>query len=101
MSALTEVATTKPEVGKAAPAARRKAVRAPEAAARPRYFLGKDQNSTAVPQFGKELANENEALIESVRTGLAYFIVSEWKAVPDLSGKTPQIIKEPVVRPHS
>ena len=101
MTALTELATTKSETGKAAPVARRKPARAPEATANPRYFLGKDQNSTAVPQFGKEFTNENEALIESVRTGLAYFIVSEWKAVPDLSGKTPQIIKEPVVRPRS
>ena len=101
MSALTEVVTTKAETGKAAPAARRKPARAPKATASPRYFLAKEQNSGPVPQFGKELANENEALIESVRTGLAYFIVSEWKAVPDLSGKTSQIVKEPVVRPHS
>jgi len=101
MSALTEVVTTKAEAGKAATAARRKPARAPESAASPRYFLGKDQNNSPVPQFGKEFTNENEALIESVRTGLAYFIVSEWKAVPDLSGKTPQIIKEPVARPHS
>jgi hypothetical protein len=101
MSALTEVATPKPEAGKTATAARRKLARAPEGTASLRYFLGKDQNSGSVPQFGKELANENEALIESVRTGLAYFIVSEWKAVPDLSGKTPQIVKEPVARPHS
>ena len=101
MTALTELATTKPETGKAAPAALRKPARAPEATASPRYFLAKEQNSGPIPQFGRELANENEALIESVRTGLAYFIVSEWKAVPDLSGKTPQIVKEPVARPHS
>jgi hypothetical protein len=101
MTALTEIATTKPETGKATTTARRKLTRAPEVTASPRYFLAKDQSSSLVPQLGKELANENEALIESVRSGLAYFIVSEWKAVPDLSGKTPQIIKEPVVRPHS
>jgi len=101
MTALTEPAATKPETGKAVTAARRKPARAPEATPSPRYFLAKDQTSGSVPQFGKELTNENEALIESVRTGLPYYIVSEWKAVPDLSGKTPQIIKEPVVRPHS
>ena len=101
MTALTEVATTKPEAGKATTAARRKPARTPGATASPRYFLAKEQNSSQVPQFGKELANENEALVESVRTGLAYFVVSEWKAVPDLSGKTPQIVKEPVARPHS
>ena len=101
MTALTEVGITKPETGKAVPAVRRKPERVQEATASPRYFLAKEQSSGPVPQFGKELANENEALVESVRTGLAYFIVSEWKAVPDLSGKTPQIVKEPVARPHS
>ena len=102
MSALTEVVTPKTEAGKSPVAARRKPDRRPtQVPASLRYFLAKDQSSSAAPQFGKELSNENEALIESVRTGLAYFIVSEWKAVADLSGKTPQIVKEPIVRPHS
>src|SRR5262245_21293761 len=100
MSALTEVVTPKAEPGKGT-AARRKPARVPEVSPRPRYFLAKDSSSGSVPQFGKELANENEALIESVRSALTYFTVSEWKAVPDLSGRTPQIVKEPVVRPHS
>ena len=102
MSALTEVVTPKAEAGKSPAAARRKPDRrSTQVPASLRYFLAKDQSSSAAPQFGKELSNENEALIESVRSGLAYYAVSEWRAVPDLSGKTPQITKEPVVRPHS
>ena len=102
MSALTEVVTPTAGAGKSAAATRRKPDRRPtQVPASLRYFLAKDQSSSPVPQFGKELANENEALIESVRSGLAYYAVSEWKAVPDLSGKTPQIVKEPVARPHS
>jgi hypothetical protein len=100
MNALTEVVTPKAEAGKSAAAAKRKPDRHPsQGPASLRYFLAKDQSSSPAPQFGKELANENEALIESVRSGLAYYVVSEWRAVPDLSGRTPQIIKQAVARP--
>jgi len=37
-------------------------------------------------------------MLESLKTGKNYFAVSEWKAVPDLSKKTPQIRSEPVAR---
>jgi hypothetical protein len=95
VSALTEVITPKSEAGKATAAASRKPARPTELPANLRYFLAKE-SSSSVPQFGKELANENEALIESVRSGLTYFVISEWKAIADLSGKAPQISKESV-----
>jgi hypothetical protein len=95
VSALTEVVTPKPEAGKVTTAARKPA-RPAEVPANLRYFLAKESSSSSVPQFGKELANENEALIESVRSGLTYFVISEWKAIADLSGKAPQILKESV-----
>jgi hypothetical protein len=96
VSALTEVVTPKSEAGKVTTAASRKPARPAELPANLRYFLAKESSSSSVPQFGKELANENEALIESVRSGLTYFVISEWKAIADLSGKAPQILKESV-----
>ena len=35
-------------------------------------------------------------MIEALRTGLSFFAVSEWKAIPDFSGRNPQVIKQAV-----
>ncbi|MCI0628902.1 MAG: hypothetical protein L0387_45865 [Acidobacteria bacterium] len=57
---------------------------------------------TTLPQLGKEFVSEKEALIESLRSGLSFFAISEWKAIPDFSGKNPQILKQTVAgKPHS
>ena len=67
-----------------------------------RYFIAKENGVTTLPQLGKELASEKEALIESLRTGLSFFAISEWRAIPDFSGKNPQILKQTVAsKPHS
>ena len=67
-----------------------------------RYFIAKENGVTTLPQLGKEFSSEKEALIESLRTGLTFFAISEWKAIPDFSGKNPQILKQMVAsKPHS
>jgi len=67
-----------------------------------RYFIAKENGVTTLPQLGKEFASEKEALIESLRSGLTFFAISEWKAIPDFSGKNPQILKQTVAsKPHS
>jgi hypothetical protein len=42
----------------------------------------------------EELQSEAEAMLESLKTGRSYFVVSEWKSSADLSKKLPQIRKE-------
>ena len=59
-----------------------------------RFFLGKVAESDGVPEFSKELPGEAEAMVESLKTGLSYFAVSEWRGVADLSGKKPQLGRE-------
>jgi len=49
-----------------------------------------------VPVFDREYANESEAIVESLKTGKSYFVISEWKALADLSKKMPLIRKEVV-----
>ena len=67
-----------------------------------RYFIARENGVASLPQLGKEFSSEKEALIESLRTGLSFFAVSEWKAIPDFSGKNPQILKQTVItKPHS
>jgi len=59
-----------------------------------RFFLAKSGGSGGVPDLGKELPGEPEAMVESLKTGLSYFVVSEWRGVADFSGKKPQLGRE-------
>ena len=61
-----------------------------------RFFLAKPGGSTGVPEFNKEFPGEPEAMVESLKTGLSYFVVSEWRGVADFSGKKPQLGREAV-----
>ncbi|MHB8500902.1 MAG: hypothetical protein ACYDHE_08160 [Candidatus Acidiferrales bacterium] len=61
-----------------------------------RFFLAKTGGSNGVPEFSKEVPGEPEAMVESLKTGLSYFIVSEWRGVADFSGKKPQLGREAV-----
>ena len=58
-----------------------------------RFFLGKAE-SNGVPLLEQELASEPEAMLESLKSGRSYFVLSEWKGAADLSKKIPQIRKE-------
>jgi len=61
-----------------------------------RFFVARADGKA--PVLDREVANEKEALLESLKTGQSYFAVSEWKAIADLSKEVPQIRKEAVRR---
>jgi hypothetical protein len=61
-----------------------------------RFFLAKTGGNNGVPEFSKEVPGEPEAMVESLKTGLSYFVVSEWRGVADFSGKKPQLGREAV-----
>ena len=61
-----------------------------------RFFLAKAGGTHGVPEFSKEFAGEPEAMVESLKTGLSYFVVSEWRGVADFSGRKPQLRRESV-----
>ena len=61
-----------------------------------RFFLAKPGGSNGVPEFSKEFAGEPEAMVESLKSGLNYFVISEWRGVADFSGKKPQLGREAV-----
>ena len=65
-----------------------------------RFFLAKHGVADGVPNFEREFATEPEAMVESLKTGLSYYVVSEWRGVADFSGKKPQLRREPVTRPR-
>jgi hypothetical protein len=61
-----------------------------------RFFLAKPGGSSGAPEFSKEFAGEPEAMVESLKSGLNYFVISEWRGVADFSGKKPQLGREAV-----
>lgn len=78
------------------PARRRPAQAEPEGEVVARYFLsGKEMNGGS-PSLGREMATENDALVESLKTGVDFYAITEYRAVTDLSGKAPLIKKEAV-----
>ena len=63
-----------------------------------RFFLAKAGANGTLPSLDREIATEGEAKIESLKTGLNYYSLIEWRATADLAGKNPQIRSEPVKR---
>jgi len=63
-----------------------------------RFFLSKHSETSAVPELGREFPGEPEAIVESLKTGLSYFVVSEWRGVADFSGRKPQLSREAVAQ---
>ena len=61
-----------------------------------RYFLVKPGSSPAKPELGQEMASEGDALIEAFRTGQPFYTVTAWKAVPEVNGGNPVIVKQAV-----
>ncbi len=63
-----------------------------------RFFLAGSQQRNGVPELGKEFATEPEAIVESLKTGLSYFTVSEWRGAADFSGRKPELKRQGVTR---
>ncbi len=61
-----------------------------------RFFLAKAGSNGNTPALDREVASEGEAMIESLKSGLSYYCVAEYRAVADYSGKNPQVKKEAV-----
>jgi hypothetical protein len=62
----------------------------------PRFFLAKPGANGSTPSCDRELANEAEAMIESLKSGLNYYSVVEYRVISDCSGRQPVVKKEAV-----
>jgi hypothetical protein len=94
-----EATTMEPKAPQAVaqhPARRRPVPGEPQPEPAVRFFLGGKDSNGGSPLLGKELASENEAVIESLKTGASFYAVTEYRAVPDVTGKAPLIRKEAV-----
>ena len=61
-----------------------------------RYFLIKPGSTPTKPELGQEMASEGEALIEAFRSGQPFYTVTAWKAVPEVDGGSPVIVKQAI-----
>src|SRR5258708_3440516 len=66
-----------------------------------RYFLLKAGSSAVKPELGQEMASEGEALIEAFRAGQPFYTLAAWKAVPEVKGSHPVIVKQAVAQKTS
>ena len=95
MTTSVEVATAEakaPEVQKR----RRRQQEAQADDSKPRFFLAREGKSGREPVFDREFAGEAEVLVESLKTGRSFYVVYEYRAAADCSGKSPQIRKQAV-----
>ena len=64
--------------------------------AKPRFFLASEGKNGHEPGLEHELQSEAEALVESLKTGRSFYVVYQYRATADCSGRAPQIRKEAV-----
>jgi len=64
----------------------------------PRYFLPRTGSSPAKPELGQEMASEGEALIEAFKSGQPFYTLTAWKAVPEVNGGNPVIVRQAIAR---
>lgn len=66
-----------------------------------RFFLGKSASNGGLPVLGHELKTEAEAIGESFKAGVPYFVVCERRGVADFADKkTARLRGEPVRVPQ-
>jgi hypothetical protein len=63
-----------------------------------RYFLVKPGSSPTKPELGQEMASEGEALIEAFKSGQPFYTLTAWKAVPEVNGGNPVIVKQAIAQ---
>lgn len=63
-----------------------------------RYFLPKPGGSSDRPELGQEMASEGEALVQAFKSGQVFYTVVAWKAVPEITGNEPKIVKQALTR---
>ncbi len=63
-----------------------------------RYVLLTSGASSERPELGQEMASEGEALVQAFKSGQVFYTVVVWKAVPEINGNEPKIVKQALNR---
>lgn len=62
-----------------------------------RFFLPKTGSSQKVPELGQEMKTEGDALIEALKSGQPFYLLTVFRAVAEQNGGFPIITKRQVV----
>ena len=62
-----------------------------------RFFLPKTGSSQKVPELGQEMKNEGDALIEALKSGQPFYLLTVFRAVAEQNGGLPVITKQQIV----
>jgi hypothetical protein len=63
-----------------------------------RFFLSKPGTNGNALELGRELSTEGEARVESLKLGVTYYSVQEWRPVADFAGRNPELKREAVTK---
>jgi hypothetical protein len=63
-----------------------------------RFFLPKPGTNGDALELGRELSTEGEARVESLKLGVTYYSVQEWRPVADFAGRNPELKREAVTK---
>ena len=63
-----------------------------------RYFLPRPGSAQEKPELGQEMASEGEALVQAFKSGQVFYTLVAWKAVPEINGNEPRIVKQALSR---
>lgn len=63
-----------------------------------RYFMPKSGSSSEKPELGQEVETEGEALVQAFKNGQVFYTVVAWRAMPEITGNEPRIVKQAVSR---
>src|SRR5258708_13855633 len=59
-----------------------------------RFFLAKPGGSGESPVFGREFSKEGEAMVEALKSGITYYVVTARRPLADPSAKTPTATRQ-------
>ena len=63
-----------------------------------RYFLPKSGSAQEKPELGQEMESEGEALVQAFKSGQVFYTLVVWRAVPEINGNEPRIVKQALSR---
>ena len=63
-----------------------------------RFFLPTPGSSSDTPELGQEVPSEGDALVHAFKSGEVFYTVVAWKAVTEMNGNEPRIVKQAVFR---
>lgn len=63
-----------------------------------RFFLSTPGTNGNSLELGMEFSSEGEARVESLKAGLTYYSLQEWRPVADFAGRNPELKRQLVTR---